>query len=440
MGVGKEFAFKKGRIYICFASIRKVSNTNLWSLMPLMLTRELDSFLDNRSDASLVVAARESEETEVQVERLEVRNHEFEWFKEDNGVEFNAEFSSEFASSLRRDSLPRQPARNVVGFHNDLMKKQFEKYDAMVIRTTRMLKHAELTKNQVRKRVESLEKELEETQENWHGSSKIDPEEIAGLKAKIVAQNAKIEELQVAASVANGKDTQKCGKCSFSTSDKNNLVKHMKSVHGEKQGKKCPKCPQMIANKRLFRMRTKTHQSGTQYQWDICRKKFNSLNNARTHSRKACGNITQKEVVIDIEDVEENHRCNACSTSYTSNIELENHMEKHHATDCSKCHATFKSQDDIYKHANMCNEIIEPIMCEKCNRELISKAGLKKQLEKCTGGNTPVSSHKPKQQQSKEKCTNGPKCKFLKENRCLFVHKEQNNRHSGKEHSWKIMV
>ena len=417
---------------------QKKSGLGLWIEnevdRPLMLTRELDSFLDNRSDTSLVVVAGESKEVQVQVEKLAVRNHEVEWFEEDYNEEFNAEFSSEFASSLRRESLPSQPASNIVEFHNDLMKKQVEKYDAMVVTTTRMLKHAELSKKALRKRIESLEKELEETQENWHGSSEIDSEEIASLKAKIIAQNIKIEELQVAASVPQGKNCQKCEKCSFVTGDSDTLLKHMKSVHGEKQGKKCPKCPKIIANEKLFRMHTKTHQSGTQYQCDICQKTFKSLNDARTHSHKACGNITQKEFVIDIEDVEDNNSCNACSTSYTSKTELEKHMEKHHAANCSTCLATFKSQEDVYKHANKCHEIIEPLICEHCNCELVSKAGLKKHMGRCKGGDTSVSSQNIKQHQSKEKCTNGPKCQFLKENRCLFVHTEKNKKHSSKEH------
>ena len=79
----------------------------------------------------------------------------------------------------------------------------------------------------------------------------------------------------------------------------------MKSTHGVKQGKKCPQCPQVIANEKLFRMHIKNHKSGTEYLCDICQNTFKSLNDARTHSRKACGNITQKQVVIDIEDVEE---------------------------------------------------------------------------------------------------------------------------------------
>ena len=179
---------------------------------PLMLTRELDSFLDKRSDTSLVVAARESEEAEVQVEKLVVRNHEYEWFEEDDDVDFNQEFASEFASSLRRDSLPSQPASNLAEFHNDLMKKQVDKYDAMVVRTTRMLNANELTKKELRKFLNSLEKELEETMENWQGSSEVDSEEISGLKAKIVAQNIKIEELELAASLTHAKNRQQMWK------------------------------------------------------------------------------------------------------------------------------------------------------------------------------------------------------------------------------------
>ena len=402
---------------------------------PLILTRELDSFQDSRSDASLVVAAKESEEAKVQVERLVVRNHELDWFEEDNGVQFNAEISSEFASSLRSDSLPSQPAgSNVVGFQNELMKKQMEKYDAMVVRTTNMLSTAELSKKDLRNRVKALEKELEEKQENWQISSEAESEDIASLKATIVAQNIKIEELELAANVPDKINVHKCGKCGIATVDNNALTQHMKSAHGEKKGKKSPKCPQVNVNKKLFRMHIKNHKSGTEYLCDICQKTFKSLNDARTHSRKACGKITQKEVVIDIKEVEENHRCNACSTSYNSNKELEKHMDRQHAVDCSKCQITFKSQEDVYKHANTCSEVIEPIMCDKCDRELITKAGLEKHRERCKGDARPSSSNKSKQKQSKEKCINGPKCKFLKENRCLFVHIEENKKHSGRDH------
>ena len=51
---------------------------------PLMLTRDLDSFLDNRSDSSLVAAAEGGIEVGIQMEKLMVKDHELEWFDEDS--------------------------------------------------------------------------------------------------------------------------------------------------------------------------------------------------------------------------------------------------------------------------------------------------------------------------------------------------------------------
>ena len=90
--------------------------------------------------------------------------------------------------------------------------------------------------------------------------------------------------------------------------------------------------------------------------------------------------------------------------------------------DCTQCKVTFKTQSDYYEHANNCNQVIEPLICEKCNIELISKAGLKKHIEKCQAKSTSKSSSN--RADSEEACTNGPDCRFLKQNRCLYHHDE----------------
>ena len=155
----------------------------------LQRTRELDSFLANKSDNDLVEAAREAEQAEIQMEKLAVvRNYELKWFEEDHIIDFSGEFTSNFASSLRRESIvTNQPDNRLAKLHNDMMKKQIEKYDAMVVRTTRMLNTAEDAKKDLRKWKLALEKELAETQEKWQGNSAEDAEEISGLKATVAA-------------------------------------------------------------------------------------------------------------------------------------------------------------------------------------------------------------------------------------------------------------
>ena len=127
----------------------------------------------------------------------------------------------------------------------------------------------------------------------------------------------------------------------------------------------------------------------------------------------------QKEAIIEIEESENEHRCNACAVTFSSNKSLEKHMEDmHEVENCPKCKVSFKTKEDIYKHANDCSEVIEPFMCNKCNCELISKAGLKKHTKRCQG----VVGHDINQ----DECKNGPSCWFLKHNKCNYKHSQPN--------------
>ena len=54
-------------------------------------------------------------------------------------------------------------------------------------------------------------------------------------------------------------------------------------------------------------------------------------------------------------------------------------------------------QGNINKHANDCSEIIASLMSERCNRELISKAGLEKHIKRCKGDERPAIIPKSKQ-------------------------------------------
>ena len=293
---------KKGLIF--YQWIENEKNKNL------QRTRDLDSFLDNKSDANMLEAAREMEEAEENVERLvRVNDHELEWFEEDNMIEFSRDFASDFASSLRRDSIAAiQPSTKVAELHNEMIKKQTEKYDAMVIRTTRMLNAAEEAKKDLRKWRKEVEKELAETQENWQATSEADSEEISGLKSTVAAQKIRIEELELASTGPDG-GGRKCEKCNVAPIN-SETVKPMKEGHAGKILLKCRKCPQMRANTKDMRKHRKSHQTETEYACEICQQTFKTLNDARTHSQGPCGNIKQKKVVIDTEERVETHKCN----------------------------------------------------------------------------------------------------------------------------------
>ena len=93
--------------------------------------------------------------------------------------------------------------------------------------------------------------------------------------------------------------------------------------------------------------------------------------------------------------------CNPCNQIFKTNEELEIHLASEHTgeIDCSTCKAVFKTEADVLDHSNNCSEVISPNICTKCERELVSKAFLKKHMKGC----------KEKKKQL-ELCRNGEQC------------------------------
>ena len=189
---------------------------------PMMDTRDLNSFLDNRSDSSLAAAAMESDKMnqveEMVVEKLVVKDHELDWFQEDNDFPFDQEFTSDFASSLRRQSMSNESNDKLAELHNNVVKKMSEKYDDLVVKTTRMMNLAEIQKADLRKIVKSLNEQLAETRENWQGDSEAQAEEISSLKSSVTVLKIKVKDLEkepVEQEIVN----QKCKKSNTMSKD-----------------------------------------------------------------------------------------------------------------------------------------------------------------------------------------------------------------------------
>ena len=136
-----------------------------------------------------------------------------------------------------------------------------------------------------------------------------------------------------------------------------------------------------------------------------------------------CELVFRNQAVLE-EHIKINHlttvsqRCNACNKVFNDNNDLEIHMVDQHSeeADCSLCNAFFKKEEDVMMHSNNCSEVIGLNTCNKCEKNVISKAALKKHMPGCQG------------KKQREACRNGEFCRYHKANRCLFFHpiKRQN--------------
>ena len=92
-----------------------------------------------------------------------------------------------------------------------------------------------------------------------------------------------------------------------------------------------------------------------------------------------------------------------------------------------KCNAFFKKESDYYEHASNCSGMVQINICDKCEREVVSKAALKKHRKGCHGNNR------------KEACRNGEQCRFYKAKRCSFFHPPQHQQQQTRNHMQQLI-
>ena len=202
--------------------------------------------------------------------------------------------------------------------------------------------------------------------------------------------------------------------------------KHLKS--------ELKKCQEMLAQSRK-KVSTLTAQLNTSASMSEVVETLNSDDEDLKIKCDTCGWEARNSAILE-SHVKLNHKkeaeiveqiCNACDKKFPGNDELEVHMTSEHEdeADCSKCNAFFKKEADVFKHAGECDEILPLNTCEKCEREVISKAALKKHKSTCKG------------KKQVPHCKNGGSCRWYKANRCLFVHQpspnQQSNQHLDNE-------
>jgi uncharacterized C2H2 Zn-finger protein len=184
---------------------------------------------------------------------------------------------------------------------------------------------------------------------------------------------------------------------------------NVKSIDGNKKNEecRCKRCGKVCKTERLLRDHIKENHNNTTIPCTECTAKFTVRHALRQHMSTV---HNEKELMANYTDVV-SYKCNVCEKLYESRRDLTSHINKDHIdVDCTKCLTTFKSWDDVYKHANMCSELTPVIKCNNCNRELLNKSALRSHKTECHG------------REEVATCRNGDSCRFLRNNRCNYYH------------------
>ena len=159
---------------------------------------------------------------------------------------------------------------------------------------------------------------------------------------------------------------------------------------------------------------------------------------SKTLSKTSTNTVNKKnEVEVEIE------KCKVCGYSSKSSVVMNKHMESRHngvkVFKCLMCSEVLNSRDKYRQHKAKHQKELDVItfkhVCLECN---ISFGSSDEELQHMLDEHRPKhfnrKKSKPKQDEELEECQNGPSCKWLKQNRCMFEHTEQ-----PVEQPWKVV-
>ena len=167
---------------------QNVSNVAMWVENEKDMsnqTRDLDSFLNNKSDCDILNAAASADAIHDAENLLDKEDMEMqqclEWYDEDHNEAFN--FTSDFAEELLREERPNW-AEQVKNLKKTAAEQQ-KKDDLLIKHSNKLLEAAERQKAHFRKTVNKLQEELQDTYNNWEASEINNQEEMNKLRVEL---------------------------------------------------------------------------------------------------------------------------------------------------------------------------------------------------------------------------------------------------------------
>ena len=299
---------------------QNVDNVTMWvenEKNAYFQTRDLESFLKNKSDAEIRNATAFAEAVndaenlhDIEENDLEQR---FGWYDEDHNEAFN--FTSDFAEELLREERPNRA--ELIRNQKKIAAEQQRKDDLLIKHSNQLLEAAEKQKAHFRKTVNHLETELQETYNNWEASEISNRKEMEKLRIELEQEkkNNAVKSIEI----PEVKEVeQKCKVCKFTCKDSNTLDNHMSAVHRRGREQKCKACKftckgiqildnhmvavhtnqnchmcvQQFTSKAALRNHVRNHlMNKPEYSCELCNNKFQNLEDAQTHASKPCGKL-----------------------------------------------------------------------------------------------------------------------------------------------------
>ena len=202
----------------------------------------------------------------------------------------------------------------------------------------------------------------------------------------------------------------KCDMCEFVAPNKNSMGKHKDASHKQRR---CTTCSLVFRSSKDLNVHIQQKHSAGGEEND------KEDSNLQIKCEK-CSFIARNEAIMEKhqEMYHTNVKCKACSQVFRSNDDMEIHLVQKHSdeADCKKCNSFFKTERDVMNHANNCYEVLPLNICNKCEREVISKGALKNHEPSCSG----------KKKKQEIVCRNGKanNCQWAKQGRCRFWHSD----------------
>ena len=322
---------------------QNVENVTMWvENEKSFQTREIESFLNNKSEGELINAVALAEvvyDAEKQLDKEDMDMEQcMEWFDEDHNEAFN--FTSDFAEELVREERPNRVEQ--MKQHKKTVAEQQKKDDMLIKHSNKLLEASEKQKNHFRKTVNRLEQELQDVYNDWEASEITNREEMDKLRGELDNEKKKhsvkanhpnkIQEVR--------EIEQKCKHCRFTYKDSKTLDNHVSAVHMKYNEQKCQHCRFTCKDSKILDNHVSAvHMKHNEQKCQQCRFTCKDSQTLDNH----------------VSAVHMNQNCHLCEETFASKAALRKHVRNHLMNNleysCGVCTNKFKNIEDARAHA-----------------------------------------------------------------------------------------